>query len=349
MIIKRLIVASSLATLSTSCVTGSAIQDKTIKVDAVYVHKTTGQDIISPSDRSQWVNLRKSTSSEQAKLYSSLGAREWTIAIADARKYLLSHPNDLVGLHVLSIGLVMNKQYSLANYYAKILETHYPNQTDSLNLQGLALMNRPGATYEDFSLAQSLFERDFEENVKSIASGLNLGHLHLHTGNAESARDVFTAVRDRCGNCEAALEGSGFAAARLKDFKAAKEYFEKAMDLNDKNMKAKYYGAVVEASGFKNYDDAISLLEDILKGDQEGNEDLIRQANFLMRRLEVQIKMSETPRPASQNQLVDKPEPSQMNQLDSGNDINEIEPVTEKDLQDVEGAIPVSDEASFTP
>lgn len=68
-----------------------------------------------------------------------------------------------------------------------------------------------------------------------------------------------------------------------------------------------------------------------------------------MRRLEVQIKMSETPRPASQNQLVDKPEPSQMNQLDSGNDINEIEPVTEKDLQDVEGVIPVSDEASFTP
>ncbi|NRA63643.1 MAG: hypothetical protein HRU19_04125 [Pseudobacteriovorax sp.] len=270
------------------------------KKASVNVHQTNGNDVLTELDRDTWVQIRNESKSEHKKLYAGLGAREWDVAIADARAYLENHPGDFVALKVLSTALAMKQNFALANYYAQMIEKRYPGQASTYNIQGLATLNKPGASYQDFQLAAQHFERSFETDSSQVASGLNLGHLHLESGNARSAKDVFRVVGSRCGGCNAAKYGYGLAASRLKEFEVAKRAFKDILDNDSDNLQAKYNMALVETFGFKEKRKAIAILAEVLETKDEKNLEIKRQANFLKRRLEAQVYAKSEKRPASE-------------------------------------------------
>ncbi|SMF32263.1 tetratricopeptide repeat protein [Pseudobacteriovorax antillogorgiicola] len=289
MVIKAFAFAIFSISFLTSCVTSSGDQETEQGSADIHVHQTSGQDILSELNRDQWINIRKTSNSDQMKLYSSLGTREWDVAINDARAYLENHPKDMVALQVLSIGLAMKQNFSLSAYYSRLIEKYHPGQLETANIQGLAILNQPGATFADFRRAMVKFEEAFEGNNREVASGLNLGHLHLEMGNGAAARDVFKIVQNRCGNCTAALLGFGVASSRIKDYEESKEAFETILDRDPDNLQAKYYIAIIENYGFQKKEKAVKILADVVDDKSTNDLDIKRRANFLMRRLEAQI------------------------------------------------------------
>ena len=118
----------------------------------------------------------------------------------------------------------------------------------------------------------------------------------MEMGNFDAAIDTFQTTRERCNECMAAVLGHGIAASRNKDFTLAKQSFEKALKVDPKNVKAKYYLAVVENFGFKKKQVAVKLLADLLDSDDKRNLSVKRKANFLMRRIEAQLYAQKTER-----------------------------------------------------
>ncbi len=295
MVLHKLATFLTIAVTMSACVTGqSGRQPESTPVGPNYnlppsVHQTNGRDILSPLNRDRWIQIRASSDSDHVKLYSSLGTREWDVAINDARAYLAEHPKDRVAMTVLAIGLSMQQNYSLAAYYGNLIERYYPGYPETANLQGLAILNRPGASYQDFRKAAQYFETAFNQFPNQVASGLNLGHLYLDMANATAARDVFRIVQQRCGDCVEALLGYGIASSRLKDFEQAEETFAKILKQSPNHLTAKYYLALVVNYGKKKPQEAVAILENLLEDSSDENLEIKRKANFLMRRLEAQL------------------------------------------------------------
>lgn len=253
------------------------------------VHQTTGKTLMQKIDRDRWVQLRRGSKNEYVKLYATLGASEWDVAIADARGILQKNPKDEAALTVLAIGLAMKKNYSLAAYYAKLLNDYHPGNPEVNNILGLAEMNRPGATYEDYRSAIRQFEKAFNSSESQVASGMNLAQLHLEMGNLEAARDVFHAVKGRCGDCNEALLGYGIALARLQSFEKAEEAFEDVLDRDAHNAYALFYLALVAKYGRNDNDAAMQKLSTLLQDPEVKNLEIQRKANFLLRRIQAQV------------------------------------------------------------
>jgi tetratricopeptide (TPR) repeat protein len=256
---------------------------------APIVHQTNGQNIMRKLDRDSWVEIRNSTKNEHIRLYAALGAAEWDVAISDARTYLQTRPQDEVAMTVLAIGLAMKRNYSMAAYYANLLNQYHPGNPEVHNLLGLAMMNKPGATLEDFQAAKDHFEKAFDGSGNQIASGLNLAHLNLEMGNAEAARDIFQAVRPRCGDCNEAMMGYGIALSRLRDFAKAEEVFSEVLKRDAHSAYARFYLALVAKYGRNNNDDAITHLTALVEDPEIKNVEMQRKGNFLLRRIQAEV------------------------------------------------------------
>lgn len=253
------------------------------------VHQTGGKMLMQKIDRDRWVQLRSSSKNEYVKLYAALGSAEWDVAIADARAYLQKNPKDEAALTVLSIGLGMKKNYSLSAYYAKLLNDYHPGNPEVNNILGLAEMNRPGATFEDYKTAIRYFESAFNSSESQIASGMNLAQLHLEMGNLEAARDVYHAVKGRCGDCNEASLGYGIALARMQNFEKAEDAFEEVLDRDAHNAYALFYLALVAKYGRNDNDAAMKKLSVLLQDPDVKNLEIQRKANFLLRRIQAQV------------------------------------------------------------
>lgn len=256
---------------------------------APIVHQTNGQNIMRKLDRDSWVEIRNSTKNEHVRLYAALGAAEWDVAISDARTYLQTRPQDEVALTVLAIGLAMKRNYSMAAYYANLLNQYHPGNPEVHNLLGLAMMNKPGATFEDFQMAKDYFEKAFDGSGNQIASGLNLAHLNLEMGNAEAARDIFQAVRPRCGDCNEAMMGYGIALSRLRDFAKAEEVFNEVLKRDAHSAYARFYLALVAKYGRNDNKDAITHLTALVEDPEIKNVEMQRKGNFLLRRIQAEV------------------------------------------------------------
>ncbi len=253
------------------------------------VHQTSGKTLMKQISRDRWVAIRNSTKSEQMKLYANLGAVEWDVAVADARSYLQNHPGDEVGLTVLSLALTMKQNYPLAAYYAKLLEKHHPGNPEVKNILGLSEMAKPGATYDDYKEAIRYFEGAFNTSPNQIASGMNLGALHLEMGNLEAARDVYQAVYSRCGKCSEAGLGLGISLSRLQSYSKADSVFNEVLDNDAHNMYARYYLALVANYGRNDKQAAMDQLQAMLDDTETKNVEMQRKANFLLRRIQAQV------------------------------------------------------------
>ncbi len=293
---KKILIATSLL-LAHGCNTTGTTSNASKEVSGIkmgfaedpIVLQTSGKTLMKQISRDRWVSLRNSSKSELVRLYANLGAAEWDIAIADARKYLENHPQDETAITVLALALTMKQNYSLAGYYAKLLDKYHPGNPEVKNILGLAEMSRPGATFEDFKEAIRYFESAFNASETQIASGMNLAQLHLEMGNLEASRDVFHAVYSRCGKCTQAGLGYGIALARLQDYAKAEEAFHDVLDSDKHNPFARYYLALVAKYGRNDNQAAMDNLQAMLNDTEAKNIEMQRKANFLLRRIQAQV------------------------------------------------------------
>lgn len=257
--------------------------------DQPIVLQTSGKTLMRQISRDRWIAIRNSTKSEQVKLYANLGAAEWDVAITDARNYLQNHPQDEVGLTVLALALTMKQNYSLAGYYAKLLDKYHPGNPEVKNILGLAEMSKPGATFQDYKDAIRFFEGAFNTSQTQIASGMNLAQLHLEMGNLEASRDVFQAVYQRCGKCAEAGLGYGITLARLQSFAKAEDAFNDVLSEDKHNPFARYYLALIAKYGKNDNQEAMVQLQKMLDDTEAKNMEMQRKANFLLRRIQAQV------------------------------------------------------------
>lgn len=292
---KSLIFAASIALVSACSTTkdsSASLDSKTAPLEFAghpIVYQTSGKSLLKEISRDKWVSVRSTSKNEYMKLYASLGAAEWDVAVADARNFLQNHPNDEVGLTVLSLALTMKQNYPLAAYYAKLLEKSHPGNAEVKNILGLAEMSKPGATYEDYKEAIRYFEGAFNSSQTQIASGMNLGALHLEMGNLESSRDVYQAVYSRCGKCSEAGLGYGIALARMQSYAKAESVFKDVLDEDSHNMYARYYLALIANYGRNDKQAAMDHLQAMLDDTDTKNVEMQRKANFLLRRIQAQV------------------------------------------------------------
>lgn len=256
--------------------------------DVPIVHQTSGRSILRKLNRDTWVEIRNTTKNEHTKLYATLGAAEWDVAIADARAYLQKNPRDEVGLTVLALSLAMKRNYSLSAYYAKLLDEAHPGNAEVYNILGLALMHKPGATINDYKDAMKNFQTAYDSSSQQVASGLNLAHLQLEMGNAHAARDTFQAVRSRCACNEAAL-GYGIALSRTQEYAKAEKVFQDVLVKEPHSTYARYYLALVAKYGRNDNETAIKHLTALLDDTKVENLEMQRKANFLLRRIQAQV------------------------------------------------------------
>lgn len=293
------VIILALAVMQAACTTGFGSRNNSSPYDRPQiVHQTTGRDVLTNMGRDQWIQIRNTTESEHMKLYSTLGAKDWDVAINDARIFLRNHPRDRVALTVLATALAMKQNYSLAAYYGKLLDEYYPGYPETANLIGLAVLNRPGASYRDFQESASYFERAFDSHGNQVASGLNLAHLHLQMANAESARSVFQIVRRRCNDCSEAMIGYGIATSRLGQYDEAERTFAAILRREPSHVEAQYYLALLATYGKQDEQRAIKILANLLENPRNENQEIRRKANFLLRRLEAKRY---APRPSERN------------------------------------------------
>jgi tetratricopeptide (TPR) repeat protein len=253
------------------------------------VHQTSGRNIMRRLDRDAWVGIRNSSKNEHIKLYATLGAGEWDVAVLDARAYLQRFPKDEVALTVLSLGLAMKQNYSLAAYYAHLLDELHPGNPEVHNILGLAAMHKPGAGIEDYKEAMKHFETAFDASGQQIASGMNLAHLYLEMGNAQAARDIFQAVRTRCDDCMEATMGYGIALSRMQEYKKAESAFLEVLQKDPHSAYARFYLALVAKYGRNDNKTAIAYLTALLEDTEVKNVEIQRKSNFLLRRIQAQV------------------------------------------------------------
>ena len=279
----KLCVSGLACSMLWGCVTLNQEGKKRESGDPVVVRAGAEDAVIAKIDRESWIQLRKAETDEERKLYTALGTRDWPVAEEDARGYLLKHPKNRTALSVLSTAEAMQFNFSLALYYARLVQKYYgDNAADVENFAGLSRMHVSRPAHSDFIAAQRHFENAFDGGAGQIAAGFNLGHLDLIMGNAAAAEGVFGSLRHKCDNCVDAQIGLGLAYNKQRKYEKAKETFLAVLDRNPHHPVALYRLALIEKNGFNHPGEAMDYLKKILADNTNDGLDIKRQANNLL-------------------------------------------------------------------
>ncbi len=259
--------------------------------------------VISRLNRKAWIDMRETAKDDRSRMYAALGAGEAAVAETEARQILKKHPNDLAGFRVLATSLVLQRKYELAEFYAKLIDTHHPGTAIAANIRGIAVMLRSQNRVEDFETAVKFFEQALSNSSTEIAAGLNLGYLQLELGNAQAAASTLDITRIRCGDCKEALMGSGIAMARSGNHRGAENRFNQVLAKHPKNAEAIYRLALVAKYGYNDKQTAIKNLKIILTDANVSGADRVlkQRASTMLRGLEAEIDRPSTTKMASES------------------------------------------------
>ena len=214
----------TIAVMSLSCTTLFKASDHRVikaggKSSPVYANKGS----------SAWLDLRLKADDDPINDILAMG--RWHVASRKIKARLASKPGDEQLLTVLASALFMEKKYRSARFYAnKVLRVN-ANSAAAKNIIGLCTLYT-ARNSNDFRTATNIFKRAFASSSKEIASGLNLGFLHLRNKNAFFAQETFQKVIDRCDDCQAAYLGLGIAQYQQKKFAKAVDTFEDGLDID---------------------------------------------------------------------------------------------------------------------
>jgi tetratricopeptide (TPR) repeat protein len=221
--------------------------------------------IISKHDRQYWVDLRKDTRDERAKLGMTLATGDWQATESDARSVLMQYPGDVRTLSILAVALTMQKKYALADYYTKLAARSSEQESaENLNLRALARLSVPKLRMADIRTAIEMLEQAFESSQREIASGLNLGNLLLETGDSASALGIFVELQKRCNKCIAAQVGLGIAHGRLRQYDEARSAFEEVLSQQKHHPQALYRLAMISYQDEKDKEKAKRYIDTLM-------------------------------------------------------------------------------------
>ncbi len=270
--ILRLTLSFGLALAASSCITlgGKEAPKKpdtlaeAAQGDMIVQQPKSRTPVVSKFNRDYWIDIRSGAKSSIMRMHASLATGDAKSAEDLARTYLEKNPGDADGLTILAASLVLQRKYSMANYYAEQINKNVPGHPVAENIRGLAIMMKPGNRIKQFRIAKEHFAGAFEGSGEQIAPGLNLGHLQLEMGNAAAASETFAEVSNRCDQCIPAQMGSGIAAARSGKSSEAVSAFESVLEKKPNNASALYHLALVYKNSYNNTIKAQSLLAQLL-------------------------------------------------------------------------------------
>jgi len=257
--------------------------------------------VISVYDRQHWLDVRADSKDERMKMYAALAVGEARVAEVEARSFLRKHPKDFAGLQVLAASLGMQKKYSLAGYYAGLLESYYQDSSEALNLLALSMLMNNQNRVQDYRRIVDMLQKSFGASSNQIAAGLNLGHLYLELGNISAAAETFATVRVRCDSCVESLMGAGIAAYRAGNYGVAQSSFKQVLSKSKFHSEALYRLALVERNVQKNNGNAKQYLRTMLANRNDKDRMIYQRANTMLRQLE-----GESDRTATANQVDDE-------------------------------------------
>jgi len=220
--------------------------------------------VVSKFNRDYWLGIRNDATSSIMRMHASMATGEAKAAEDLARTYLQKNPKNIDALSVLAASLVLQKNYALAEYYAKQIEKQVPGHPVASNIRGLATMLKGSNRIKHFRKAKEYFANAFDGDGDQIAPGLNLGHLQLELGDAAGAFQTFAEVAKRCKKCEPAQMGAGIAASRIGNKEAAVAALKSVLDKNPNNPKALYHLALVYSNLYNDGAKAQELLSHLL-------------------------------------------------------------------------------------
>lgn len=207
----------------------------------------------------QWVDIRAKSKNPTSRVYAMLATGEHARALVAAKSFMQKRPGSNDSYLALSTALIMNGDISQAQFFAKQVLKKDAGNAQAHNILGLA------------KLVNSEEVSDFKESLRyfskstSTSSYLNAGHLLLELGSVTRAYATFSQASIKCGECAPALIGMGIAKRRMGDHKSAKGLFEEALDTDPNQYAAKYNLALSLMDGYKRYDDAKELLQEVLQ------------------------------------------------------------------------------------
>jgi tetratricopeptide (TPR) repeat protein len=282
--------------LASGCITSAKkneLQTSSGKSAVVVTQPGLSSPIVSSFDKNRWIQIRDTSTSEVSKLYAMLATGDSDSAVSHARDFLAKNPGNLDGLNVLAAGLVLERNWQLAGYYAGMIEKQSPGSPEALNIRGIAAMLTANNTHADYLRAIDLLQKAHDSSETQIAAGLNLGHLQLEMGNAQGALAVFKTVVDRCDDCSSALVGQGVAASRTKNWDIARESFERVIKQNQRHFEARFHLAMVMRNGFNDKKGAEDILAKLLNDPANDNRWVKERASSALRKMRGELDESE--------------------------------------------------------
>ena len=244
--------------------------------------------VISPYSRDYWLSVRDSSKAGVRRMYAILATGDWQAATSHARAYLKKNPGDLDALTVLAAGLALGKQYDLAGYYAKLIEQSNPGNADALNIMGLTIMVGSSNRYADYQKAMAFFQKAHEASGTQIAAGMNLAHLQLELGNAQTARQTFASIVGRCSECTPAMLGYGVASSRTKDYGTAEESFNKILRKNPNHSGASFHLALLHKNGYNKKQRAEEILQGLIANTKVTDRYVKERAGAVLRQIKAE-------------------------------------------------------------
>ena len=256
--------------------------------DVVVQQPQLKNPVISPYSRDYWLSVRDGAKPGVRQMYAILATGDWQGSLSHARAWLKKNPGDIDALTVMAASQALGKRYDLAGYYAKLIEKTNPGNADALNILGLTEMVGSGNRYADYKRAMEFFQRAHEASGTQIAAGLNLAHLQLELGNAQTARQTFQAVASRCGDCAPATLGYGVAASRSKDYAAAEDAFNRILRKNPNHSAAAFHLALLNKNGYNKKQKAEDILQKLIANTDIKDRQVKERAGAVLRQLKAE-------------------------------------------------------------
>lgn len=235
-----------------------------------------------------WYEMRQSKDPLK-RIAGNLAAGQLGQAVNLSKSYLEKNPQDVQALIYLATALALDRKYALAAYYAKAGLRQRPGDAMLLNIAGLSMyMNHAGSSVEQKQAIEFL-RASFNNDSSQIASGLNLGGIFLELGKHAEAQVYYQKVASRCGQCTAALLGSGTAYLKHKNYQAAKDSFEKIIAREPAHGPALYNLAVVYRNGYQNKKQAEKYLFTLLNRTNKADYALRARAQTFLRMMKSEL------------------------------------------------------------
>lgn len=267
-------------------------QNQTVKYQSEDVLYKLGDKapLNSKIEDDKWLMIASSENPTVDTIYANIAVGEVDSAITLARNYIIESPNDLDAFVALSRALLANKQNDLAAYYANYVLEKDPKRHDILNIIGLT-ESLNAKSISEYKKAKLQFAKSFKVG-KSIAAGLNLGHLELETGALNAALFTFNEVKKACDDCSSAQLGMGITLRRLGKIDESISSLKRVSANGNSKHVANYHLALsLKKAG--EMSDAREILNEIMDEAPSSQEMLISKTKALHQQIVFEMNESE--------------------------------------------------------